>query len=533
MSDSHKGMSRSMLVVSAGVLSSRILGLVRDAVFARVWGTGTAMAAFVIAFTIPNLLRSLFGEGTFSGAFVPVFSQRLETEGKEAAWAAACRVVSVLAVVLGGVVILAAAGAFLLQGFFADPLAKLSLELLPGLMPYGIFVCMAGALGGALNSMKYFAVASLTPLLLNVCLIAAATAAWFYCGDHPERTIFWLIPAVLVAGVLHLLFHLHVFRRLGLRFRFCPDFRAPEVRQILLLMAPAVIGTSVGQINIVVDRFLAGYLGSDATSALYYSQRLIYLPVGLFGVASSVVSLPELSRAWARGAPEEMADKLRYALRHVLFLCLPMTLMLGFLGKPIIRLLFEGGTFSADSTDQTLWALICYVPGIPFFASVKTAASAFFARQDTRTPVKIAYICLALNVVLNLSLMGVMRQGGLALSTTISAVVNLWLLLLLLRQQTGLDIVGPMAPGLLRTLGAGFVMIAGAWLAQLALPAALCNDRLSGRILQVAVPLVAGYVSYGVGAFLCRCPEMRELSSSALDKILHRWRPGTGRSGMG
>lgn len=522
MSDTRSRMGRSVLVVSTGVLLSRVLGLAREVLFARVWGTSTAMAAFVIAFTIPNLLRSLFGEGTFSSAFVPVFSESLEKKGRAAAWEAACRVVSVLAVILSVIVAALVLLTFLLRRVLERELAAETLAMLPGFLPYAVLVCVAGALGGALNSLKRFAVPALTPLLLNVLLIGAALAAWLFWADSPDRGIQLLVPAVLAAGLLHVLFHLWVFERQGLHFRFRPDFATPEVGRIARLMAPAVIGTSAAQVNIVVDRLLAGWLGADATTTLYFSQRLVYLPVGLFGVASSVVSLPAMSRAWARGDVGEMLGGLRDSLRQVLFLCLPMVVVFGVVGRPLIRLLFERGAFTPAATGETFWALAWYLPGIPFFACVKPAAAAFFARQDTRTPVRIAYVCLGLNVVLNLALMWPLRQGGLALSTSICSAVNLTILLLLLERQLGHALLRPLLPAVLRMLGAAAVAGVVAWLALAAMPVPAAARGFWPRLLAVAVPAAAGYSAYGAAAFTFHCEELHDLLRNVLGRLSAR-----------
>ena len=336
-----------MFVVSGGILLSRVLGLVRDVTFARQWGTGTAFAAFVIAFTIPNLLRALFGEGAFTAAFVPVFSEKLEKEGKEQAWSVAQRVISVLALVLTvAVVILSGVGA---AGQFADKneLAQLTFRLIPWLMPYALLICLTGAFAGVLNSLQHFALPAFTPIIFNLVLIGASVLVCPLWGGPPQHRILALALAVLLAGLMQLGAQIAGCRRVGLRFRFEPDWRAPVVRRVALLMAPVLVGTGVAQLNVTVDRFLAGCLGSAATSSLYYSQRLVYLPVGLFGVAMAVVCLPAMSRAWAKEDVEEMQGSLRYALRHVLFLSVPVAALLGLAAVPVVRLIFERGSFNA------------------------------------------------------------------------------------------------------------------------------------------------------------------------------------------
>ncbi|MFA4944752.1 MAG: murein biosynthesis integral membrane protein MurJ [Lentisphaeria bacterium] len=522
-------MGRSMRVVSLGVLLSRLLGLARDMAFARVWGTGLGMSAWVFAFTIPNLFRALFGEGAFTSAFIPIFSAELVGRGKEAAWRAACRVVSVLAVVLGGLTLLAMVACWCLAPFLAKPVFQKGLELTPALLPYAVLVCVAGALAGVLNTLKRFTVPAFTPLLLNLLLLAAAGVAWL-ANRHdgqPQKWIVATIPAVLLAGFLHVWIHLQVVRRReGLRFRFDPDFQAPEVRKIMTLMAPVMVGTGMIQLNVLVDRLLAGWLGEAAITSLYYSQRLIYLPVGLFGVAASVVLLPAMARAWAAGDQPALLRDLRYSLRHVWFMSLPMAVMLGWLGRESLDLMFGGGRFDEASLHATWWALVWYVPGIPFFALVKPAAAAFHARQDTRTPVRVAWGCMLLNLALNLTLMWPMRQGGLALATSLSSGANLALLLILFRRQTGLAALGPALPAFGRVALAAATMIPAAWaagrLAHWFLPLGWNPRAFLVKGWLLALPLAAGYGAFLLAALLLRCAEVGELAGDWRAKLRRR-----------
>ena len=525
MSDDTRSHSRSMLVVSGGVLLSRVLGLARDVLFAFVWGTGAAMDAFAFAFMVPNLFRALFGEGAFTGAFVPVFSDKLEREGKEAAWRAACRVVSVLAVVLGAATLLVMLGCLAAYPWVTQEYPRRILLLTALFMPYAPLICLAVALAGVLNTFHRFTITSLTPLLLNLLFIVGAAAAWWWCPPGgADRGVWLLVPAVLAAGVLHVGCHVWAARRgEGLAFRFMPDFRAPEVRRMAVLMAPMLLGSGMIQFNAFLDRFWAAILGGGAVSALYYSQRIIYLPVGLFGVASSVVALPAMSRAWARGDQEGLLEQLSHALRKVLFMCLPMTVLMMVLADPLVRLFFQRGSFTDASVNATLLALVFYLPGIPFFSLVKPLATGFYARQDTRTPVRVAWVCLGLNLVLNLSLMWWLRQGGLALSTTIAAAVNLVTLLVLFRRQTGLDVWGKIRPAVVRMAVAAAVAAAVAWMARRWLSCDWAAAGLQHRVAVVAVPLVVGYAVYGVAALALGCEEGRELVGDLTGKLARRW----------
>lgn len=531
--ENRRRQSRSMLVVSGGVLLSRVFGFLRDIVFASVWGTGLGMAVWVAAFRIPNLARALFGEGSFTSAFVPVFSETLEKQGKVAAWRAACRVVSVLALVLGGGAVLTAAICYALLPFFHSELYRQTLLLTPLFMPYAVLICVAVAFGGVLNSFRRFSIPALTPLILNLFLILAAGLVWLcFDADTVDTGIWVLVPAVLLAGIVHVWVHVRVARKeVGEPFRFEPAWRAPEVKKVATLMAPTLLGTGLIQFNIVLDTIWASILGPAALASLYFSQRIIYLPVGLFGVAAGVVSLPSMSQAWVRGERGEFRGQLAHSLRSVLFMCLPMTALLIVLADPIVRLAYQRGSFGEQSVRDTLWALFFYLPGIPFFSLVKPMANAFYARQDTRTPVRITWACLILNVILNLTLMWTLKQGGLALSTTLCSLLNLTALVVMFRRQTGMDIVREIWQPATRMVAATCVAVIAACLALWATAAAapaLAETfspraaELAARILKVAVPLGVGYAAYAAAALAFRCEELGEVFHGTIGRLFRR-----------
>ena len=520
MTDPQRSLSRNMLLMGSGILVSRVLGLARDIAFAERWGTDQAFAAFIIAFTIPNLLRALFGEGAFAAAFVPVLAARMEQDGRGAAWRAARQIISVLAVLLAVIVAVVmvmsgAARAVVAAGpSERAALYTFMLALLVRLMPYAWLVCLSGAFAGVLHSIKRFAVPALSPLLLNVCLIGAAVWVAPALGRTPETQVMVLAAAVLIAGVLQLGVHAAACRANGFRFRFMPAWKAPDVRRVAWLMAPALIGTGVAQVNVAVDRLLAGWLGDVATGSLYYSQRLVYLPVSLFGVAMAMVSLPVMARAWSRADRESMRGSLHYALRHVLFLSVPAAVLLAVCGRAVIQLLFEHGSFGAESTRETFWALSFYLPGLPAFAAAKIAVTMFHARQDTRTPVRIAAVCLVLNVVLNLTLMWSLRQGGLALATTICSYLNVALLLHVgARGVDGLKLRS-LLPSLRRIGGSAAAAGLAAAAANCWWTAAVTRTGFAARVTAVLLPLGVGAAAYATTAWLLHAPELRELTEA-------------------
>jgi putative peptidoglycan lipid II flippase len=489
---------RRMLTVSTGIFSSRVLGLARDVAFAYVFGTGRALAAFVIAFTFPNLLRALLGEGAFNNVFVPVFNAEQQRSGRAAAWAQACRVISVLAMVVAVLVFVVSTGVALARPWVSDELGAQVLRLTPILMPFALLICVSGALGGILNSVDRFAVAAYSPVIMNVCLIGGALLfSRFGVGDGDGNGGWTLAAAVLLAGVLQLLWHVLACRREGLVVRFDPVLGDPAVGRVARLMAPVLIGTGVVQLNVVVDRVLAGVLGSAATTSLYYSQRLVYLPVSLFGVAMGTVVLPSLSRTWAAGDVEGMRRSVGKALKTVLFLSVPSVALLAALRYPVVRLLFQRGGFDGESTRETVWALLFYLPGVPVFACAKVAVTPFYARQDTRTPVRIAAWCLGLNVVLNLVLMQFLAQGGLALATSICSFVNVGVLLILAFRRMGGGGLSELTGRALRMIFAGAIVFLVASTVLGWLPA---GDGLFAKVMHVVVPGLVGACAY---LFVC------------------------------
>ncbi|MFO7821045.1 MAG: murein biosynthesis integral membrane protein MurJ [Lentisphaeria bacterium] len=506
----NRKMGRRMLLVSGGILLSKCLGLARDMVFAYVWGTSTVLAAFILAFTVPNLLRALFGEGAFNAAFVPLFNDKLETESRQSAWDFSSRILTSTALVLVLITAALVGGTLLIRPFAPNELSRLTLELLPWLLPYGILICLTAGVASMLNSIGRFGVPAYAQALLNVCLIAAALGLAPLFGVKDDRQIYALVIAVLGAGLLQLAVNAWACRRSGWRYRLPAKLRSPEVTRFTALLTPILIGTGVVQLNVLVDRILAGYLGEIATTTLYYSQRLVYLPVGLFGVAMGTVCLPAMSRAWANRDREGVAESLRFSLEQVLFLAVPAAVALGILRVPIIRLLFERGDFSAAGTSETAWTLMFYIGGIPAFAAAKIATTPFHARQDTRTPVKVAAFCLSINVILNLILMQFIRQGGLALSTAVASWINVLMLLYFARSSIG-------------NLGLRFVLspvakITGAAaLAGLSMHFCLRGvdilalSGFTGKFMACAIPLVAGGVIYVIATLLLGCSHIKQI----------------------
>jgi putative peptidoglycan lipid II flippase len=439
-------MHRSVLFVSGAILASNLLGLFRDAAYGNVWGGDVAFAGFLIAFTIPNLFRALFGEGAFTSAFVPTFTAKLEKEGREAAWATACNAISLMAATLGALLLILAPLCLWLQPHFSSsPAVERALVYLPALMPYALLVCLTAAFSAVLNTFKHFTLPALNQIIFNLTTILVTV---FVCARFPGETGIWILVATVVAtGLLQVVIQMlacHGYEKLWFRPRFRPS--EPEMRQIAFLIAPVLLSAGVAQINTSLDRLFSGFMGAPAVTAMYYGQQLIHLPIGLFAIALAQVCLPELSRAWTANDRKAIHATLDFSLRQVLFLTLPATALLAGAGEEVIRVLYQSGRFGNAEVLETTYTLMFFLPAIPAYALLRVVATSFYARQDTKTPMRVSMYCVALNLFLNLLLMPFFRQGGLALATSIAAVVNVGVLYLIERRQHPDDLRLPVKP---------------------------------------------------------------------------------------
>lgn len=399
---------RSIFSFSSMTLVSRVLGLVRDVVLARYFGASAATDAFFVAFKIPNFLRRLFAEGSFSLAFVPVLAEYRErgdqAEMKSLVDATAGCLLAVL-LALTGIGMLASPWVVTIfaPGFADDPYQQgLAADMLRVTFPYLLFIALTALSGGILNTLGRFALPALTPALLNICLITAAVV-FSQNFSEPVKALAW---GVLIAGILQLAIQLPALARHGLLPRPRPNFRHPGVSRIMKLMIPTLFGSSVAQINLLLDVLIASLLVEASISWLYYGDRLMEFPLGMFGVALAVVILPTLSSLHARADRERFRSTLEWAVLLGLVVGLPAAVGLAVLGGPIATTLFHYGEFSASDVEMTALALGAYCIGLPAFIGVKILAPAFYSRQDTRTPVRIAILALVANMILNIVFVG-------------------------------------------------------------------------------------------------------------------------------
>ncbi|WP_082672041.1 murein biosynthesis integral membrane protein MurJ [Thiomicrospira sp. XS5] len=431
-----KRLIKATATVGGMTMISRVLGFVRDMVIARYFGASTGADAFFVAFKIPNFFRRLFAEGAFSQAFVPVLAGVKEREGKAAVKA----LVDAILFRLGGILLLLTAfGVFgsglwmmvFAPGFIDDPVKfQLASDMLSITFPYLLLISLVAFSSAIMNTYNQFAVPAFTPVFLNLTLISFAI--WISpMLDVPVMALAW---GVLAAGVLQLLFHVPFLKRLGLLP--VPSARKNEgVGEVKRLMIPALFGVSVAQINLLVDTVLASFLVTGSMSWLYYSDRLMEFPLGVFGVALATVVLPGLSKKAANENWTGYRQDIDTALRLVLVIGLPATLGLLLLAQPLIISLFHYGAFTDEDVTMSGLSLMAYSFGLLGFILVKILAPAFYARKEMKTPVKVAVVALVVNVILNLALIGPFAHVGLAAATSASAFVNAGLLYLLLRKQ--------------------------------------------------------------------------------------------------
>lgn len=421
---------RSSLVVSFLTFLSRILGLVREVVFAAVFGAGPAADAFFVAFKIPNFLRRLFAEGAFAQAFVPVLSEYRKTRTREEIQGLIDHVAGALGSVLVLVTVAGVAGASLIAAVFAPGYIgtperfDLLVAMLRITFPYILLISLTGFAGAILNSHGRFGVPAMTPILLNLSLIGAALIV----SPLMEVPIMALAWGVLLAGLIQLMFQLPFLAHLKMVPRPRLNWGHPGVKRVITLMLPVMFSVSVSQLNLLLDTILATTQVSGSVSWLYYSDRLMELPLGIFGIAIATVILPRLSSIHAEQDGEQFQSTLDWGLRMIMLVGVPATAGLVFLAEPLIITLYQRGAFTVSSITPTALSLKAYAVGLLGFMAIKVLATAYFARQDTVTPVKYGVIAMASNMVFNLLLILPLAHVGLALATSLSAFINAGLL---------------------------------------------------------------------------------------------------------
>lgn len=491
---------------------SRVFGLIRDMAIAYAFGAHGTADAFFVAFRIPNLLRRFFAEGALTISFVPIFSEYLKKDRDEA------RVVvdvsfTMLASILLGVVVLGIVGApwivdVIAYGFKAEP-AKyhLTVTLTRIMFPFILLVSLAGLCMGILNSLKHFAVPAAAPIMLNLGIIFGA----LILAQTMDPPVFGLALGVLIGGIFQFGIHLPALWKYRLFPRPNFKFSHPAVKKIIPLMGASAYGAAVYQVNVVVITFLASFLAEGSVSWLWYADRVMEFPLGIFGISLATVLLPTMSDHAAEGEHDLMHRTLNYGLRMSFLLTLPAMAGLIVLAEPIVRVIFQHGNFTAASTTATAQALIFFAIGLPFIAAVRVTTNAFFSIKDSRTPVLMANLAVVVNIGAALLLMMPMAHNGLALALSISALANFAFQLMAYHRKVGPVGLKLMTRSLLRIATATLVMAVTVALLRHFGGFFVATDPLSHQIAELALCIAVGMVLYPIILFLIRSEELHEM----------------------
>jgi len=429
-------------VIGTATLLSRVLGFVRDCIIARLFGTTSPAQAFVIAFTIPNMLRDLVGEGAANAAFVPVLTEYKTNHTKEEFWQLANILLNVMLVVLMlisilGIILAPVIIRIIAPGFISQP-EKLNqaIALARIMFPYIMLIGLTAYAAGVLNSLKHFSIPALGPCVMNIAMIVIPLVF----SPHMRDSILALAIAVLAGGILQLAIQVPVLYKKGARYKWDFNLNHPAIRKIGKLLIPRALSSSVYQLNIVVNRMcssLTFIVGEGAPAALYYANRLFQFPLAVFGIALAQAALPTLSEQAQEKTLDKFKETVSFSLRLIFFISLPAAVGLGILRVPITQILFQHGKFDYYSTQITATAVLFYSFGLIFYAGNNVLNSSFYSLKDTKTPVKIAVGALLFNVILNILLMRPLKVGGLALSTALSGALSFILLYIYLRKKIG------------------------------------------------------------------------------------------------
>ncbi|MBF0122994.1 MAG: murein biosynthesis integral membrane protein MurJ [Candidatus Omnitrophica bacterium] len=507
---------QSTSVMSLGTMLSRILGFVRDIIFAKFFGTALGADAFVVAFRIPNLFRDIIGEGAANSSFVPVMTEYKENRPEELKeflnavflWAVRVLVVITIIGVLCAPLIIRAIAPGLAS---APERLELAANLTRIMFPYLIFIGLTALFSAIQFTFGSFTMPALGPCLLNIALIVSTLMAVWWM----KQPVYGLAIGVVVGGLLQLWFQWRPLKKHGVVFRWPRTINHEGVKRVGKLLMPRILGTAVYQLNIFIDTIcasLSSIVGPGAISAIYYANRLVFLPLGVFGVALAVASLPVFSRYALVDNKEEFKKTLVFSLQNIIFVMLPMTVFFCLLARPIIRVIFQRGAFDVYSTIITSDALFFFSLGLIGYGGVKILVTAFHALQDTKTPVKVAVMALVVNAALNGILMFPMKLSGIALASSISAFVNITVLAVLLEKRLGIflpSLRGFLLKIIVPALGQGLVVWAF-WRWLFPVP----------EILRLVIVFVLGSTVYWFIAHLCKFEQPKAIIESLFAKCM-------------
>ncbi len=517
MNENRHKILKSSFGVAMATLFSRILGLGRVMLEARVLGGGTLASAWVLAFMVPNLFRRILGEGALGSALIPLLTGIEEKEGDREVRYNLTVVFAALSAILLIIVLVTSLAAIAADVWISPHISaeyehvKLAIKVLPVLMPYALFICIIGIAGSILNSKRVFFLPALGALLLNIMLILAMLILRHIGNQSPMHILNSLGWTVIAAGVVHLLLLIVLLKRnnrLPL-FKLQAVKNSRMLRNLWHLTLPGIIGASATQVSFIIDRALAAFIGPEAAPALNYTERVVYLPIGVFALALGSVLLTDMARAAARDDKEEFLDDLVFGLRQVYFVCIPLAAFVIFFRTEIISFLFFGGNFNESNLQATCFATLFYSIGIPVFCAQKVIIPAFHSRKEMKTPLKVALVAIVFNIIMNLILMWPLKQGGIALATVLAAMLNNFTLIVILKKQGFMFSLKPAAVTIVKALIAAAVATTAARLCYS--PIMSLNIIIwKQELVPLAVSGIIFSIVYTIISIFMKCPEIRE-----------------------
>jgi len=538
MADREDTLFKSAGIISVLTLLSRGLGLVRDCVCAAVFGAGIVWDAFSFAFRIPNMFRMLFGEGAMSAAFVPIFTEYLELRDKEDAWALAGRVAGVLTATLLALLLIGEAALIgILHWMPLSERWRLALGLTAAILPHMVFICLTALAGAVLNSLRRFGAPAFAPVILNVCWIIAVVAVAPYVSPDPAVRVYVIVGAILVAGVLELALQLFVLNRIGFCWRVAFQPRHPDVRRVGATIGPVTLAMAALQVNLVLDGIMAISLSAPpgqhtfslfgavipypmevgANSVLYYANRVMQLPLAVFGIAVATATLPALSSYAARRDWDGFSASFRQSLGAVIFVGVPATVGLILLRYPVLELIYQRGAFTPGMTERTARALFGYSTAIWAYCILHVLTRSFYSIKQPGTPARVAASMVAVNATLNLALAWPLQEAGLAVATAVSAVIQVIILYSILSRRVRLTGGAGTMLTVLKTIIATAAMAVVCTATLRVLPEAPAHGALGLKLVRACLPAATGAAAYLTVA--------AALGAAELQALVRRLRP--------
>ena len=511
---------RAAGVVGIATMLSRIFGFIRDMVVAGFFGAGLTTDAFFVAFRIPNLLRRLLAEGSLTVSFVPAFTEYLRNKTREEALELANITFTALSIILVVVSLIGVAFSPLIVKVMAPGFVKapaqydLAVFLTRIMFPYILLISLVALCMGILNSLRHFAAPALSPVVLNLSMIIAALTL----RDFFREPIVALATGVMAGGILQLVMQWPFLVKMGVRLKPDFHFRHPGVKRIGLLMLPAAFGAAIYQINIFIGTILASLLPTGSVSYLYYADRIVELPLGVFAIAVGTATLPSFSEQVTLGKIEELKRTTAFSLRLILFVTIPATVAMIVLRSPIISVLFQRGEFSVEATTLTAQALLFYAVGLWAFSVIRIIVAVFYALQDTRTPMKAAIVSLIVNAAFSIALMFPLKHGGIALATSIASAVNVGMLWVILKRRVGPILDAEFYRSFGRTLIASLVMGGMILVVDLIYPWRP-SGSFNARLIYLVLCVTGGGAVFFTAAFLLKSPEIEIMLRSIRRRI--------------